>query len=97
LLVAAPTAACLVFYLLMQPQINRNYGGMSCGLRWMFWFAPLWLTTMLPAADWVARRTWARWVAAGLLAISALSAAYPTWNPWTHPWLFDLMWHMDWL
>jgi hypothetical protein len=97
LLVVVLTAVCLVFYLLLQPQINRNYGGMSCGLRWMFWFAPLWLLTMLPAADWVAGRTWARWASAGLMAVSALSAAYPTWNPWTHPWLFDLMWHMDWL
>jgi hypothetical protein len=97
LLVAGLTAVCLVFYLLLQPQINRNYGGMSCGLRWMFWFAPLWLVAMLPAADWVSRRVWGRWLAAALLVISAMSVAYPTWNPWTHPWLFDLMWHMDWV
>lgn len=97
LMVAGLTAVCLVFYLLLQPQMNRNYGGMSSGLRWMFWFAPLWLTAMLPAADWVASRRWARWVAAVMLAVSALSAAYPTWNPWTHPWLFDFMEHLDWL
>jgi hypothetical protein len=97
LLIAGLTGVCLVFYLLLQPQINRNYGGMACGLRWMFWFAPLWLVTMLPAADWVAGRRWARWTAAVLLAVSALSTAYPTWNPWTHPWLFDFMYHLDWL
>jgi hypothetical protein len=97
LAVAALTAVCLLFYIVVQPQINRNYGGMSCGLRWMFWFAPLWLVTMLPAADWLSRRTWGCWLAALLLALSALSTTYPTWNPWTHPWLFDLMWYLDWV
>ena len=48
--VAAISLACLAFYL-GQPQINRNYGGVTSGLRWMFWLAPLWLLTMLPAAD----------------------------------------------
>ena len=49
------SAACLTFYLL-QPQLHRNYGGVSSGLRWLFWLAPLWLLTMLPAADALARR-----------------------------------------
>jgi hypothetical protein len=59
----------------------------SAGLRWVFWLAPLWLVTMLPAADALARRPWTRWVGLVLLALSALSASYPTWNPWTNPWL----------
>src|SRR5262249_48506377 len=46
--VAAITSVCLVFYLL-RPIEDRNYGGVSAGFRWMFWFAPLWLVTMLPA------------------------------------------------
>lgn len=97
LLIASVTLICLVFYLGLQPQGNRNYGGMSCGLRWMFWFAPLWLVSMLPAADWVGQRRWAQVLAAVLLAVSALSVTYPTWNPWTHPWLFDFMYHLDWI
>ena len=80
------SAACLTFYLL-QPQLHRNYGGVSSGLRWLFWLAPLWLLTMLPAADALARRPWTRGLCLVLLALSALSASYPTWNPWTDPWL----------
>ena len=82
--------ASLVFYL-GQPTINRNYGGVTCGLRWMFWFAPLWLLAMLPALDALARRPWTRGLALVLLVFSVLSASYSTWNPWTHPWLMIYM------
>jgi hypothetical protein len=57
----------------------------------MFWFAPLWLVTMLPAADAMARRRWSRLIALLLLIASVLSTCYPTWNPWTHPWIVDYM------
>jgi hypothetical protein len=87
---AAISLACLVFYL-GQPLMNRNYGGKTSGLRWMFWLAPLWLLVMLPAADALATRRWTRGLALILLAISVLSASYPTWNPWTHPWLMVCM------
>ncbi len=91
ILVAAVTAVCLCFYLFMQPQENRNYGGMTSGLRWAFWFAPLWLVCMLPGADRCAQRKWTRGLALVLLGISVLSVSYPTWNPWSHPWLFDFL------
>jgi hypothetical protein len=96
-LIAAVSAVCLVFYLFMQPQENRNYGGMTAGLRWAFWFAPMWLVAMLPAADQCAERTWVRRIALVLLAVSTLSATYPTWNPWTHPWLYNFMHYMGWI
>lgn len=89
LLVAVPSLACFAFYLLVVSELN--YGGQSSGFRWMFWFAPLWLVGMLPAADWLGRRAWGRGLALALLAVSAASAAYPTWNPWTQPWLYALM------
>jgi len=89
LAVLLPTAACVVFYLFLQDQAHRNYGGMSSGLRWVFWLAPLWLVAMIPAADWVARCRWRRAAALLLLVVSVLSVSYPTWNPWTFPWLFD--------
>lgn len=87
---------CLAFYL-SRPQDDRNYGGMTAGFRWVFWFAPLWLVTMLPAADRMAAGRWRRGLAYILLAISALSASYPIWNPWTHPWLLNYMHYLGWI
>lgn len=86
---------CLVFYIGLRPQVDRNYGGMTSGLRWMFWFAPLWLVAMLPAADWFVRSRIRQAVALTLLAISVFSASYPTWNPWTHPWLYRWLEHLN--
>ncbi len=94
--IGAVSLVCLVFYL-MRPQDDRNYGGMTCTFRWMLWFAPLWLVAMLPAADSLARRRWTRAAALVLLAVSALSASYPTWNPWTHPWLLDWLHYVGWI
>jgi hypothetical protein len=96
LLIGAVSLVCLVFYL-TRPQDDRNYGGMTSGFRWMFWFAPMWLVAMLPAVDRMARRRWTRALALGLLAISVLSASYPTWNPWTHPWLLDWLHYLGWI
>ena len=56
-MIAGLTLVCLVFYIGLRPQEDRNYGGMTSGFRWMFWFAPLWLVVMLPAADRLARST----------------------------------------
>ena len=95
-LVALVSLVCLAFYLL-RPLEGRNYGGMNTCFRWVLWMAPLWLAVMLPTADAVAeqavhgRRRWPRAVALVLLAASALSAHYATWNPWTNPWIVDLM------
>ena len=95
LLIAAISLVCLAFYLSRGPEY-RNYGGITCGLRWMFWFAPLWLLLMLPAADLFTRCRWSRWLALALLIASVLSVAYPTWNPWTHPWLMNYLHHAGW-
>ncbi len=77
----------IVFYIFG----SDNYGGVSAGPRWLMWLAPLWLLAMLPAADWLGRRTWARALAVVLLALSVLSASYPSWNPWRHPWIYNWM------
>jgi hypothetical protein len=97
ILIAAVSLACLVFYVGVVGQKDRNYGGMTSGLRWMFWLAPLWLVAMLPAADAAGERRWTRWLALAMLALSALSAAYPTWNPWTHPWIYDFLQYLGWI
>ncbi len=88
-MIGALTLVCLVFYIGLRPQEDRNYGGMTSGFRWMFWFTPLWLVVMLPAADRLARSTAGIALASILLSLSALSVSYPTWNPWTHPWIYN--------
>lgn len=87
---------CLAFYL-ARPLGDRNYGGVSCGFRWMFWFAPLWLLVMVPAADAIATRPRWRYVALGLLLLSAMSAAYASLNPWSHPWLYEYWTSLGWV
>jgi hypothetical protein len=87
-LVALLTLICLVFFLAPSSPASRNYGGMTSGFRWMFWFAPLWLVVMLPAVDRLGRSSGGKSLALALLTLSVLSASYPTWNPWTHPWIY---------
>ena len=94
--VLALSVICLYFYIGLRPQEDRNYGGMSNGFRWMFWFAPLWLTVMLPAADWLGRTRGRQALGMVLLAFSVLSASYPTWNPWTHPWVYRWLEYCGW-
>ena len=36
-------------------------------------------------------------LALALLVLSVLSATYPTWNPWTHPWLMVWLYYMGWV
>jgi hypothetical protein len=81
----------------MRPLDDRNYGGMTSGFRWVFWFAPLWLVAMLPAADAMAPRSSLRLLACGLLCLSVLSVNYPTWNPWVQPWAADLLLELNWV
>jgi hypothetical protein len=84
--IALVSAAVLAFYL-ARPQADRNYGGMTSGFRWAFWLAPLWVVAAVPAADRLARGKLGRAAGLVLLALSVLSVAYPTWNPWTRPWI----------
>jgi hypothetical protein len=57
----------------------------------MFWFAPLWCVLLLPAVDRLSRTRLGMVFAAMLLVFSVLSASYPTWNPWTHPWIYNFL------
>lgn len=87
-IVVSVTAVCLLFYL-GRPPLDRNYGGVSCGFRWMFWFIPLWLICLVPAADRLLARRAGRVLALLLLAVSVFSAMYSATNPWSHPWIFQ--------
>jgi hypothetical protein len=84
------------FYL-SRGQIDRTYGGFTCGLRWMFWFAPMWVLMLLPAAQWLSKTKWGRGVAITMLVISVFSAFYASGNPWTHPWIYDYWAHLQWI
>jgi hypothetical protein len=68
---------------------DRNYGGQTSGLRWMFWLIPFWLLTMTPVVQWLASTSLRRWICLGLLMLSILSCRYSTANPWIHPWLYE--------
>lgn len=87
---------CIGFYL-DRPQTDRNYSGMACCFRWVLWLTPLWLVGMLPAVQQLSFTRWGRTIALLLAGISAASAAYPTWSPWTHPWLFQWLQASGWI
>jgi hypothetical protein len=92
-LTAGLTVLVLGFYVVK----TSNYGGLTAGPRWLFWLTPLLLLTLVPAADWLAERRGRRGVGYALLAVSVLSASYPTVTPWSHPWLYDWMEWLQWL
>jgi hypothetical protein len=87
LLLSVVVLGFYVFY----DERNRNYGGWACGPRWLLWLTPFFLLTMIPACDWLAGRRWGRGVGYILLAVSVVSASYPAWSPWRHPWLYNLI------
>ena len=90
MLIASLTLVVIVFFL-TRPLWQRNYGGVSCGLRWVYWLIPLWLVGMLPAADWVSRNRYGRAMALTLFLVGAASSAYGAANPWVHPWLYSYL------
>jgi hypothetical protein len=79
----------ITFYV-TRPAIDRNYGGFACCLRWLLWLVPIWLMTMLPVVDWLAKSRWGKALCFALLFISAVSAIVPANNPWTLPWLYQI-------
>ena len=96
LAIALVSLVVIAFYL-ARPQIDRNYGGTSSGFRWVFWLAPLWVAAATPAADLLGRSRAGRGVALVLLGLSVVSVAFPTWNPWTLPWIQQWLVHCGWI
>ena len=88
----ALTVVVLGFFLTQ----TTNYGGWTNGLRWLMWLTPVWLTCLLPMADRLGRSATGRLVAYVCLAASVFSAHYWLWNPWRHPWIYDLMLACGW-
>lgn len=87
----------LVLGFYMTRTANYNYGGVSSGLRWMFWLIPLWLIAFIPVIDTWGERRWFRVVSIVLLTISVISATLPRSNPWQAPWLQTVMENLDWV
>jgi hypothetical protein len=76
---------------------NYNYGGVSCGLRWMLILVPLWLITLVPALDaWATSRVF-RALSLAALAVSVYSAWEPLGRPWQQPWLFRALERAGWI
>ncbi|MCO6457984.1 MAG: hypothetical protein J5I93_21990 [Pirellulaceae bacterium] len=95
-LVLLLTVVCLVFYV-SRPLIDRNYGGVAAGFRWLFWLIPLWLLVTLRGAERLAASAWWRRLALAALAVSVFSALYAAANPWSQPWLFDYWSYLGWI
>jgi hypothetical protein len=89
------TVVLFVFYLFFAGQ--RNYGGMSNGLRWMFWLIPLWLMILPFGLQRKSSNFWFQRMAMIFLLISAASAFYATRNPWTRPWLHEVLYYTGWI
>ncbi len=86
------SAAVIGFYLWK----TDNYGGFTIGPRWLMWLTPLWLLCLIPAADWMAGDRVGRLLGYLFLGASIFSAHYSPWNPWRHPWIYDLMIALGW-
>ncbi|MGL4941604.1 MAG: glycosyltransferase 87 family protein [Thermoguttaceae bacterium] len=95
-LIAATWLIVFVFYM-ARTQVDRNYGGMTCCLRWTLWLAALAIIPLIAALDRIAtsadncrRGRFVLWLVLIAMSVSAMSVAYPTWNPWSQPWLYLL-------
>ena len=90
IIILSTSLVVFAFYMAL-PLEQRNYGGNTSGLRWLFWLAPLWSVALVAAADQFGKHIFFRAIALACLIVSAMSAAYPIWNPWTAPWAYHLM------
>lgn len=94
--IALASLVCFVFYI-ARPEIDRNYGGVSVGFRWMIWFAPLWLFSAAPAIARVSRSRNGRIVLYVFLAISVFSVATSLESPWQSPWIYRYWSFLGWI
>ena len=87
--IVAISLVVIAFYV-TRPTIDRNYGGLCCGPRWLFWLIPMWLLAMIPALDAISVSRPMRFIALVLLAISVAASFYAWSNPWVHPWIYQV-------
>lgn len=94
--VALASLVCMAFYI-ARPEIDRNYGGVSICFRWMLWFTPLWLYSMLPEVDQLSEKWVGRVFLITLLVASVLSMSTSLDSPWQSPWLYRFASFLGWL
>jgi hypothetical protein len=75
---------------------SDNYGGWTNGPRWLMWLSPLLLICLYPVLDKLGECPWGRGLTYVCLGLSVLSVHYRLWNPWRHPWIYDLMVWLGW-
>lgn len=89
--VIAVSVVCLAFYLFLLDTRQRNYGGTTTAFRQLLWLHPLWLIGSAPVVDRLMRSRLGTSFVGLLAGLSMLSVSYPTWNPWTQTWIWNLM------
>lgn len=95
LMIVLTSAACIAFYL-SRSLDDRNYGGVTSGLRWIFWLIPLWYWLAIDGIKRV-QSFGARRLVEFALALSIFSATWPWINPWTHPWIMQWWSSVGWV
>ena len=90
-------SAVVVTFYIVRPMEDRNYGGLTCALRWLLWLAPFWLLMLIPAADLISKNILLKIIAVVLLLASAWAFNPLLLNPWSQPWLYDLMVTQGWV
>lgn len=84
------SVACMIFYT-TRDTVDRNYGGVSCGFRWLFWLIPAWIWLAIPAIDRCAKTPFYRGWVYFALAVGIFSASIAWPNPWSHPWPYRIL------
>ncbi len=82
------TLVCVTFYI-FRPLEDRNYGGVSCGFRWVFWLIPAWLLLAIPGAEKLSKSTFGRTLLVILIGVSIFFAWYNYANPWSQSWVYQ--------
>jgi hypothetical protein len=85
------TVGMLAFYTFK----TNNYGGSSQGLRWLFWIFPLWLILVPLGYESGQDHRGMRWLGTLCLALSVFSVGYGLRLPWSHPWILDMIEHLN--
>lgn len=81
----------VILFYVTRDELDRSYGGLTCGPRWLFWLIPMWLIALIPLLDRISKWGTMKVVAVITLFISAGSASYAWGNPWVHPWIYEIM------